>query len=370
MTEETSERPEPRVSWAELFFDLVLVFAVTEVSTLLRADHTPLGVVEMLVVFVPIYWSWVGACIHANTHDVDNPADRLAMFAIGLCGLFMALAVPGSYGGNGVLFGAAYLVVRVLLALMVRQGGVMDRAPYRVGALLSGPMLLIGGFLPDQPRLILWGIAAVIELVTPTVVKRSMSDLRFAPAHMAERFGCFLIIALGESVVDLGSPAATPHTLGLTTLAAVAVAFTLTASLWWVYFAYAAPAMHHALTVSRIQIDVVRSVLSYGHLVFVASIIALAVGMGEVIATPLHPLDGGMNALLFLGCALYLATFGYTRWVMFRKVSYTRLTSALAVLVLLPAGRFLPAIAALGLLAAVTVVLNLYEYLKVRRAGG
>lgn len=363
-------QPDPRVSWAELFFDLVFVFAVTEVSTLLRGDHTPLGVAGALVVFVPIYWAWVGTSIHANTHEVDNPVDRLMIFGIGLCGLFMAMAAPSAYAEAGVLFGGAYFAARVLLAIAVHRGGVIDTVPFRVAVFCTGPLLLLGGFLPNPARLIVWAAGACVDLMTPTLARRVLVGLHFAPAHLAERFGLFLIIALGESVVAIGGPAAAARHVSLATLAAVAVAFVLAAALWWVYFAFASSAMHHALSTSRTQTDIVRRVLSYGHLVFIASIIALAVGVGHVVADPAERLDGGVTALLFGGCALYLAGFGYTRWAMFRLLSVTRLGAAVAVLAALPLSRLMPSIAALGMLAGITVVLNVVEHLRVRRAQG
>src|SRR5687767_4448351 len=89
---------EKRVTWAELFFDLVFVFAVTQISHLLHDHHDWAGVGRAVVVFVPLWWAWVGTSIHANTHDVDNPIDRIGIFAVGLCSLFMALALTDPYG--------------------------------------------------------------------------------------------------------------------------------------------------------------------------------------------------------------------------------------------------------------------------------
>jgi low temperature requirement protein LtrA len=98
---------EKRVSWVELFFDLVFVVAVTQVSGLLHDDHSWSGAARALVVFIPIYWAWVGMTMHANLHDVDQTWARLGVFAVGLCGLFMALALPETYQSPGVLFGAS-----------------------------------------------------------------------------------------------------------------------------------------------------------------------------------------------------------------------------------------------------------------------
>ena len=99
------EVTEKRVTWAELFFDLVYVFAVTEVSSLLHAHHSWAGVLRALIVFVPIYWSWVGTSVIANTQDLTSASSRIGIFSVGLAGMFMALAVPDAYGERGVLLG-------------------------------------------------------------------------------------------------------------------------------------------------------------------------------------------------------------------------------------------------------------------------
>ena len=95
--------PAKRVSWAELFFDLVFVFAITQMSALLHADHSLAGVGRALVVFVPVYWMWVGMSVHANTRDVENPLDRIGIFAVALGSLVLALTVPQALGGRAVL---------------------------------------------------------------------------------------------------------------------------------------------------------------------------------------------------------------------------------------------------------------------------
>lgn len=359
---------EKRVTWAELFFDLVFVLAVTEVSALLHDDHSWGGVVRALVVFVPIYWTWVGTSVHANAHDVDTPVERLAIFAIGLCGLFMALAVTGAYDERGLLFGGAYLALRGILAALVFRGPRIMLNPFSVGLFVSGPLLLLGGALDGTARVLVWAAAGLVDLSTPALLRRRLMVLRFNPAHLPERFGLFLIIALGESIVAVGSPAAQSTDLTAGMMAAVAGSFALACGLWWVYFAFAASAMRHALATTKMQTDVVRQVLSYGHLSFIGAVIAVAVGLAEVVVHPGEHLSWSVAGLLVGGCALYLATFGYTRWHMFRLVSTTRLTAAAAVLVLLPLSVRVPGLVALFLLVAVVVTLNVVEYLRVRRA--
>lgn len=360
---------DKRVTWAELFFDLVFVFAITQVSGLLHNDHSWGGVGQALVVFIPLYWAWVGTSVHANTHDVDNPLDRLGIFGIGLCALFMAMATPLAFDERGALFGAGYYGARIILALLISRGRVVGLSPFTVAVYFTGPLLLIGGLLDGPARVVLWTAAAVIDLATPRLLRSRLIGLRFEPSHMPERFGLFLLIALGESIVATGLPAAAAPDLTAAKVGAVTAAFVLACALWWVYFHFGASAMQHALKTAEVQTDVVRQVLSYGHLAFIAAVIALAGGLTEVVAHPGAHLHVDTAALLFGGCALYLAAFGYTRWMMFRLWSKTRLAAGAAALALLPLATQLPALAALSLLAAVVVVLNIVEYELVRRRG-
>jgi low temperature requirement protein LtrA len=361
------EITEKRVTWAELFFDLVYVFAVTEVSSLLLAHHSWGGVLRALIVFVPIYWSWVGTSVIANTQDLTSASSRIGIFAVALTGLFMALAVPEAYGEHGLLLGSAYLAARIVLAIMLFRRVPFTLNPVAIGLCVSGPLMLAGGLLHGSAREAVWAAAAVIDLSSPTLLRGRLRRMRFDPGHLAERFGLFLIIAMGESVVAIGGPAASEE-LRAAVLASVAAAFVLVCGLWWVYFHFAADAMRYALTTAQVQTDIARHVMSYGHLSLIASVISVAVGMREVIADPGARLDWGVSGLLIGGCMLYLATFGYTRWKMFRLVSTTRLTASAAMLVLLPFAPHLPGLTMLVLVAAVLVGLNAVEYVRVQRA--
>ncbi|MET8625468.1 low temperature requirement protein A [Kitasatospora sp. NPDC004669] len=358
---------EKRVTWAELYFDLVFVFAITQVSGLLHHQHDLTGLVRALVVFVPVYWCWVGTTVQANIRDVDNPRDRLGILLVGLAGLFMALAIPAAYGRRGLLLGAAYWLARVvLLLLLVRIPGVW-RGPYGAGVLVSGPLLLAGGLLSDGPRLALWAAAALCDLAAPLVFRRRLSTVAYHPSHMPERFALFLLVALGESIVGIGASAAGAR-LDAAELTAVAAAFTISAGLWWQYFVFAADAMRHAVEVADSRRDVVRRVFQYGHLALAAGVIGVAVGFEETVADPWQTLGAGSVALLYGGCGLYLLTFGYTRWMMFRQVSTTRIAAAVVVLGLLPAMVRLPALAVLVTLAGLLVLLNAVEHARVVRA--
>jgi low temperature requirement protein LtrA len=142
------ENGEKRVGWAELFFDLVFVFAVTGVSALIEDDHSWAGMLGALVVFVPLYWTWVGAAVRTNQDDASRPAVRLSLFAIALASIFMAVAVPQAYGPLGLVFALAYWAGRIVLVLpqlrWMRNGSASTLNPVSVSVVLTGPLLVVG----------------------------------------------------------------------------------------------------------------------------------------------------------------------------------------------------------------------------------
>jgi low temperature requirement protein LtrA len=364
------EQAERKVSWLELFFDLVLVFAITEVAALLHADHSWQGVGMAFVVFAPIYWAWVGTSVHANTHTVENPLKQIAVLAIGLCSLFMALATPGAYDDDrGLFFGLSYFVARCVLLVLVLHGRRIAYAPYVVPVLVSGPLLVLGGILGGSAQVAVWALAVAVDLATPALVRRRLTSVQFDPSHLPERFGLFLIIALGESIIVIGETSASSAHLDADVILAVATGFVLTCALWWMYFVFAATTVQAALAAARVQSTIIREVLAYGHLVLIAGITATSVGVGEVVAHPGEHPSTSVLGLMFGGCALYLATFGYIQWRMLGAWSSTRWGGAAIVLALLPAATLLPALAALGLLAAVCVSLNVVENALVKGRG-
>lgn len=350
-----------RVTWLELFFDLVFVFAVTATARTLQQNHSWLGLAEALAVFVPLFWVWVGTTMHANLHDVDTVRGRLGVFTVALCSLVLSLALPGAFGESALVFGGAYWAARLVLVLAV-HGQPHRRAftTFTVGALITGPLFVVGALLPPGARLAVWAVAAVIDLSVPFIVRTRLRAVPFEASHLAERFGLLVIIALGETVVAMGE-AASEH-LDPLRVAALTAAFAVCCGLWWVYFEFAAPAIHSALESAEARIEIIRPVLSYAHLSFIAGIIGVAAGIGASIEDPWAPLHLDLSALLFGGTALYLGTFGFTRWRMFHSVSTLRLSAAALGVALIWVAPAMPALAAVSLLAVLLVVLNGMEW--------
>ena len=264
--------PDKRVSWAELFFDLVFVFAITQVSLLLKGEHNAAGRLRALIVFVLVYWTWVGTAVQTNLRDPAQPSLRVTLFAIALASIFMAIAVPHAYRDEGLLFAAAYWAGRVMVGtLMVGRwprGAATWLTPYTVSIVITGPLLLAGALTSAGRgrRSGRWRRRSTWR--RRRCCNRDCATCATNAAHLAERFGSFVLIALGESVVAIGASAQADHRLHLAGGLAVASAFALAGG----------PAQHHPLA------------LSYGNLLFIAAIVLISVGMYGAVAEPTHHL--------------------------------------------------------------------------------
>jgi low temperature requirement protein LtrA len=344
---------------------------ITQLSTTLRHDHSWVGLVRAFIVFVPIYTLWVGTALQTNRTDVDRPGDRVRLFVVALAAIFMAIALGDAYGNLGLVLAIAYCCGRLVLLVpqltTIHDVGLPVNG-YTVGMFITGPLLVVGGCFHGDARALVWGLAALVELAAPTLLRLHLRSLHLDAAHLTERFVLFVLVAIGESIVAVGR--STPFgELSIGQGFAVGAAFVLSCGLWWVYFHFATNAMRHSLATARVQIDIVRLVLSYGHLSFIGAIVLVAVGMHSSVADPGEQLGWPIAAMLCGGTALYLATFAFTRWAMFRLVSWTRLSATAVTLALIPIAPSVPAIASVSALAIVITVLNVGEWLLSRRLG-
>jgi low temperature requirement protein LtrA len=232
--------------------------------------------------------------------------------------------------------------------------------PFTVG-FAAGLAWLLAGFLPSGTRQWVWLAIALVELAVPIVLGHRLDYMQFDASHLPERFGLFIIIALGETLVGIGQ-GGTRTALHGEEAVTLFVAFLLSCGLWWTYFQYGASATEHALRVAKVPAVLVRSSFSYGHMVFVIGIILAAAGMSQAVADPGAQLHGVHALLLGSGVSLYVATFCYTRIMMFGGASYTRVVAALAAIVVTACSPGLPAIVPLALLAATVIALNAFEF--------
>ncbi|MFI6470471.1 low temperature requirement protein A [Streptomyces sp. NPDC050516] len=360
------ERTEQRVTWAELFFDLIWVFALTQIANGFAVTAGAGGLLQTLILLVPLWWGWTSATLLGNSAGdaLDRPAGRMMLFALGGCGLGMTVAVPHAYGQYGFLFALCYTALRLLLWAGMRRlplFGDLRVEPFGMSLLLVSPLFLAGGLVSGAARTVLWGAAALLEIALPVLLGHRLDRFRFETAHLPERFGLVIIMALGESVMAVGTNVSGSR-LGTLGAAALAVSFVVIVGLWWSYFHFGAAAVRHSLETDPVQVRIVRDVFNYGHFVYLAAIICVAVGLKKLCLDPLSPPHGLPQLLLAPGAALYLFGFCYSRWRMFGAAGVSRFTAALLCLVLTPLTPLLPQLATAALVALVLAGLNTFEF--------
>lgn len=360
-----------RVTPLELFFDLVLVFAVTQVTRLLAADATWIGVLRAMLVLAALWWAWNVYAWLTSTTDVDEGGVRLAMLASMAAMFGVALAVPGAFGDDGVLFGAAYLLVRLLhiglSAVVGRDDPVRRSALLRFAptAILGGSLLVIAGFLEGSERITLWVVALTIDYLGPAVIGMG-SGWRVAPEHFAERHGLVMLVALGESIVAIGVGAG--FELGTGVIVAAALGMVVVSALWWLYFDVAAIFARSRFTeASGIeQARLARDAYGYIHFPMVAGVVLFALGLEETLAHAGEVLDPVPAVGLCGGAALYLLAHVAFLFRTTGRVFRRRTIAGVALLALIPAALVLPALAALALVSTVCSLVVAYEVIRYR----
>jgi low temperature requirement protein LtrA len=304
---------EQRVTPLELFFDLVFVFGITQVTSLMSDDPTWVGLGRGLLVLAALWWAWTGYAWLTNTLEPEEIMARVAMVAAMAAMLVAALAAPEAFDEHGVLFALAYLIVRVLhlrlYAIAGRDdpdllGAVLRFAP---PALIAAGLLVVAGFLEGRAQAALWVVALAIDYLAALIGRGR--GWRVSPAHFAERHGLVVIIALGESIVAIGIGAA-GVTLTASIVAAAVLGTLAVAALWWAYFdVYAVGAQRHlSETSGAARARIARDYYSYLHLPMIAGIVLFALGLKKTIEHVGEPLATVPAVALCGGLALYFFT--------------------------------------------------------------
>jgi low temperature requirement protein LtrA len=371
VSEPTHEEAERKTSYLELFFDLVFVFAFTQVTALILEDTSAVGFARAVLVLGMVWWAWSAYAWMTNAIDVENAVTRLIIFAAMAAGFFMALAVPHAFADEAAWFAVAYFVVRVLNSALygwgVRRDPVLLRSLAQLTPwfLLAAFVALIGGFLGPDVRGWVWLLSLVIDLVGTLTVARF--DWRVSPSHFAERFALIVIIALGESIVSIGV-ATSELDRDATYALSVVVAFAGVAALWWAYFDFTALAAERSLSRAAplARGPLARDVFTYFHFPIVLGIMFYAVAAKKTLEHPLDPLSRPGRWALGLGIALFLVGFVLARFRVVRRLAWERITAAALALVAALALRGTDAIVTLGVVVAILVVSVAVETARLR----
>lgn len=362
-----------RVTPLELFFDLVFVFAVTQVTGLLAQDPTWRGLTRGLLVLSAVWWAWVAYAWLTNTANPDEGGVRVAMFGAMGAMLVVGIAVPNAFGDDALLFGCAYFVVLamwgVLYYFATRDDGDVRRAVMRLlpGVLVTPLLIVVAAFLDGAPQGVLWLVALLVGFLSPYIT--GTAGWRVSPGHFAERHGLIVIIALGESIVAIGlATSSAPIEPGI--IVGTLLGLVVAAALWWAYFDVVAVAaerrLHQATGEERSALA--RDSYSMLHQPMIAGIVLFALGAKKALAHVGDPLETVPAVALGGGVALYLLAHIAFRLRNMGSVNKQRLVASVVLVATIPLAREIPALASLGVVAGIVVALVAYESIRFREA--
>jgi len=297
------------VTYVELFFDLVFVFAITQISHTLLAHFTPLGVLQTTILFLAVWWVWIYTSWITNWLDPERTPVRVMLFGLMIAGLLLSTSIPKAFESRGLAFALAFVVMQVGRSFYTYWSIPRSQPGWRRNLLritcwlaCSGVFWIAGGLADGQTRLLLWIVAVAIEYCGPLfrfwfpgLGATPYSDWDVEGGHMAERCGLFIIIALGESIVVTGATFASAAWTAPTIIGFV-VALIGSIAMWWVYFHIGAEAGAEQISHSEETGRLARLAYTYLHLPIVAGIVVSAVGDELLLA---HP-DGHTDAKTIL----------------------------------------------------------------------
>ena len=367
-------RAEERVTPLELFFDLVFVLSFTQVTIAMADKPNVEGFGEGILILAAVWWAWAAYGWLTNSIDPDENVNRLCIFAAMGGMLVVSLSIPQAFGNRGVLFGCAYFAVRALqMLLYVRNTrrddesddlqAILKLAP---GLLLGSALLIVAGLLDGGARASIWILAVLIDWSTPLLF--GTDEFHLDPGHFAERYGLIVLIALGESVLAIGTAA--ELTLDTGEVLAALLGIVSVAALWWAYFDILAIVAERRLIEAPPgeQAPLARDAYSYLHFPLIAGIVLLALGLKKTLGHVDEALDPVPAIALCGGTALYLLGNVALRLRTLGSLSPHRLFAAAALLALIPLALAADALISLLAVSAVLAALITYEAIHFREA--
>jgi len=324
------------VTNVELFFDLVYVFAATQLSTVLVHHPSASGVIHVAVLLALVWQLWVYTTWALNYLDPNRPPARVMLLVLMLGSLVLSAALPYAFSGHGRLVAITYVSMqagRVLFVIWMLRGEALRMVFVRIlpWTLTSGTLVVVGGLLPATPRALCWALAialdfagATVGFAVPGLGRSATTDWTISGTHFAERCQAFVLIALGESIVVIGARLELEHP-STRNVAAFLIAFAGAVALWWIYFDRAAEDSAREIAGSADPGRLARNAFHHVHPLIVGGIIVAAAG-AELVLEHLHgAADGGTAALLLGGPALFLLGHAIFKALVWRAVSWPRI---------------------------------------------
>jgi low temperature requirement protein LtrA len=365
---------EARVTYVELFFDLIYAFAVTQLSHRLMHDLSAFGALQTLILWFAVWLGWQYTCWVTNWFDPERLQVRLLLFAVMLTGMVMAASLPLAWGERGLVFAISYVAIQVGRSIVV-LAFLGPRHPLTANfrricgwLIISGVAWIAGGLLDGTPRFACWSIAVLCEYVSPmfgfalpVLGRSSIADWRTTEGgHIAERCQAFVILALGESVVVTGGTLSDLPAWSAPAIIAFLVCFAGSVAMWWVYFDTSSSAGSHAIAHSK-EPGQMASLFHYVHVILVAGVIVSAAADNLVIQHPPEPIGWPTAWLLLGGPAIYVVGNGLYKRVVYGRFPLSHLIGLALLALVTPFAFHTDLLMTGGLTTVVMIVVAAWE---------
>jgi len=371
-----------RVTFIELFFDLIFVFALTQLSRHLYENQSWQGSAESVILVLALWWIWVHTTWVTNLLDPARLPVRGVVIGLSLVGLVVSVSIYESFGDRGFVFAVAYVTLQLgrtaFMALaLARHDRALFRAFVRIFAwlALAGCFWILGGLLPTDYRSVLWATALGIEFVSaalgfpvPGLGRETPGDGELSGPHIAERSALFVIIALGESFLVTGF-AFVDQDVSVQGVLGLLLAFVSGAAMWWLYFDHGELAGSKALAAAADPGRLARLAYTYVHALIIAAVVLTSVGDKEILAHPDDPVIFSTAVAITGGPLLFLLGLALFRFVVARQVLVSHLTGIALLLLVLPLAFALSPLALGAVGAAVLTTVACWETIMRVRNG-
>ncbi|MBF0591136.1 MAG: low temperature requirement protein A [Nitrospirae bacterium] len=364
---------ERHATWFELFYDLIFVVVVAQLADLLKHQLSIIGFIKYIFLFMPVWWSWVGATFYATRFDTDDMGHRmltiLQMFAV----MALAVSVSNAFGKSSVAFALSYVAVRAVLMIQylramyyVREASVLIKG-YMLGFSIAAAIWFVSVFLPVPYSFILWGIAIIVDYATPLIMGNVQVEFPPHLMHLPERFGLFIIIVLGESIAGVVRGIYALN-WSLTSLATAIMGSSIVISLWLMYFEN--PDSTNMWDTLEEKLFHVYNLWIYSHLPLAIFITASAVGVELIISSSVKSnLPDNIRWIFYVSViccllSLWIVRLASTIIVSKSDPDLLRLSTAIAILILAITGAHLShltTIAIVAVMCATVVTADLYK---------
>ena len=371
---EECETGERRATWLELFFDLIFVVAIAQLAHNFKEDFSLLGLVKLAVLFIPVWWCWIGATFYDTRFDNDGLVDRLITLLQMAIAATMAANIHHGLDSNSTNFALSYIAFRgVLICQYLHAGYHVSQARgltnwFAAGFSLSILFWLASLFVPLPWRLGMWGLGLIVDFATPLTAGKRVAEVPPDMAHTTERIGLFTIIVLGESIVAVVGGVAdrqwTPISIAIALLG-LSIAF----SFWWMYFDSVDESPLHAMKRGKMRIALTWL---YSHLPLAIGLTATGVGVEKMIHGLEHDSGSGEKFLFCFAVALCLFILADLHWTSCelgqtkckRVLTFYRLGAAAFIFVLAFAGSLLSSLVIITLVAFACTIQIVFDVLN------